>query len=50
MSLTTLRHKAAAGLILAAFLAGPAFADKPEWAGGGNPIARGRRRRPPGTR
>ncbi len=37
MSLTTLRHKAAAGLILAAFLAGPAFADKPEWAGGGKP-------------
>lgn len=37
MSLATLRHKAAAGLILAAFLAGPAFADKPEWAGGGKP-------------
>ena len=37
MSLAKLRHRAAAGLILAAFLAGPAFADKPDWAGGGKP-------------
>ena len=37
MSLAKLRHKAASGLILAAFLAGPAFADKPDWAGSGKP-------------
>lgn len=37
MSLAKLRHKAASGLILAAFLAGPAFADKPDGAGGGKP-------------
>lgn len=32
-----LRHTVAAGLILAAFVAGPAFAEKPDWAGGAKP-------------
>lgn len=37
MRLAKLRHTAAVGLILAAFVAGPAFAEKPDWAGGGKP-------------
>ena len=35
--LTDIRRKAAAGLILAALVTGPAFADKPDGAGGGKP-------------
>ena len=37
MNIGKLRHKATAGLIVAALLAGPAFADKPDGAGGGKP-------------
>ncbi len=37
MSPHKLRNEAMAGLILATLLAGPAFADKPDWAGGGKP-------------
>jgi Ni/Co efflux regulator RcnB len=37
MKLTDIRARAATGLILATLMAGPVFAEKPEWAGGGKP-------------
>lgn len=37
MSLFSIRRKVAAGLVLTAFIAGPACAEKPDWAGEGKP-------------